>query len=561
MNMYFVPEIFFHADSAYEQLQLLDSIKGIAKRTQKSIIEIPSEGTDRLMWLTRLDSASLAAWEQLDINVVIQVTKEDIGTLPRLLKSILRADYVGHCRPHVTLEIPASLDVQSQNIIDMFPWPPSNDNDKRPGVSIRKHISHQRMSPLESSIQTIEAFYPSQPTYEHVLILSSDTELSSMWYHYLVFNVLEYAYSLRSMSFTEPGNLAGISLITPLLHSDQERPLELPHWSPPKARDPDLKEPTMEFPETVPFMWQAPDAKATLYFGHKWKELHSFLSLRLQSESASTPRKLLPSMAPFLEPLNELMALRGWHVLYPNLPAHHIATYEPKFAVREEFALNPDDSAAKTPSAEDADPYEATRYSPNDNPSPGADDMKVLASTPIHNIIPNNGLLSQLSLLPVLDGAGELTTMMELQADGEGKCALFRLENGGCQSGVTPLMNPLTAEDLFCDDSGLPYSGLIEQDPYGETRDWESAREAVRLEQERAKNDALGDAMTIEGTDDEERRTQVQQEFLEHIQRQRSGKVQGTKGQKTTAKSKSSDPAVVKSDPDPDSSAEKAPGW
>ena len=542
-------------------MQLLDSIKTTTKRTQKSIIEIPSKGTDRLMWLTRLDSASLAAWEHLDINVIIQVTKEDIGTLARLLKSILRADYVGHRRPHVTIEIPASLNAQSQNIIEMFSWPPSNDNDKRPNVSIRKHISHQRMTPSESSIRTVEAFYPSQPIYEHVMILSSNTELSSMWYHYLVFHVLEYAYSLRSMSYAEPGNLAGISLITPMLHNDQERPLELPHWSLPKTWDPDLKEPTMEFPETVPFMWQAPDATATLYFGHKWKELHSFLSLRLQSESASVPRRLAPSMAPFLEPLNELMELRGWHILYPNLPAHHIATYEPKFSAREEFTLNSDDSISEAPSVKDADPYEATSYSPKENPLLGADDTKVLASTPVHNIIPNNGLLPELSLLPVLDDAGQLTTVKELQEDGNAKCSLFRIENGGCQPEVTPLINPLTAEDLFCDDSSLPYSGVIMQDPDYEMRNWASARQSVRLDEEQWKSEALGDAMNIEGADDEERLAQVQQEFLEHIQRQRSGKAQDTNGQKTTVKSANSNSVVAEDDPDPDSDSEKAPGW
>lgn len=74
----------------------------------------------------------------------------------------------------------------------------------------------------------------------------------------------------------------------------------------------------------TPFLWQAPNSNAALYFGDKWVELHDFISKILTSErSLPTPttlnKKLVSKTYPsWLEHVLKLARARGYWTLYPN---------------------------------------------------------------------------------------------------------------------------------------------------------------------------------------------------------------------------------------------------
>lgn len=513
------PEAFLTVEASHEEKPFIDALKINTAKIHKPMIEIPSDGGDKLMWLTRLDAKSLTSWQYLDIRILIQITKENVGGLSELLKSIAAADYTGHRYPHITFDIPADLDIPSKNVAEGFLWPPNTKIKavSRSEITIRKRISHKHVTPLESSIRMIEDFYPTQPTYEHIMVLSSDVQLSYVWYHYLIYNVLEYGYSNRNLGQVEPRLLAGISLITPLTQLDQRTVFRPPQWAPPVKRDPDLESSTMEYPDHIPFMWQAPDTMATLYFGHKWRELHSFLSLRLQTVNSPVPRKLQQSVAPFAEPLNELMGLRGWYVLYPNLPAHHIASYQPNLAMKEEFtspSSTVDRSAEIAVPDKDIDPYSAVVFHPSKSRFSGSADIKTLATGPIHNIIPNKGVLPTLQILPILDSDGVSITRANLIQASDVTRNIFRISLGRCQPGILPQERQSSAEDLFCDDTGDPYSSHISQTPAIDLK-------KVRDNEEEAKKNALGNATPIK--DEPGNKEELYEEFVKHLQRQDPG--------------------------------------
>jgi hypothetical protein len=352
-------------------------------------------------------------------------------------------------------------------VINNFVWPPPLKGNPRQEskLKLRKKISHAVTTPLESSVRTVEAFYPTQPETSHILVLSANAELAPMWYHFLFYHLLEYKYSMYNTGTAETDIIAGISLITPLFYLNQEKPLKPPRFIPPKepASHEIVKIPT-DPADPTPFLWQAPDTTATLYFGSTWQELHSFLSLRIAQESLPTMRELPPTLPAFAEPLYELMRLRGYTVLYPNLPAHSVALYRPYTTIRQEFVpfTSPDASATETstPPWHDFEPYEP--HSTLDTPSQSRlPPPKPLAASPLHNVLPTRGDLPEVNTIPCIDADGNRVTASDLHKAGETLGITFRYMTGGCLEDVQPLMSRGSAEDLFCDGEGIPIGGSL----------------------------------------------------------------------------------------------------
>ena len=413
------------------------------------------------------------AWHRAYIDILIQAPSNDVGSLVRLLKSLETADYFGVRHPHLTIEIPPDMDAPSRRVLDSFVWPPLEKN-KEPHTSqltLRKKISFSSSTPLEASIRTVESFYPARPLDSHLLLLSPHVELSPMFYHYLYYHLLEYHYSTYNGGTLESENLMGISLATPTFQIDQKTPFIPPAPRPhPTLLASVTKNPTeaiewTDSPDATPFMWQMPDTSATLYFGHRWQELHSFLSLRISQTSWPTARELSPILPAFAEPMFELMRLRGYTILYPNLPAHSIAIDHPPTAIHEEFLPPPSfDPASDQNQGGMTDPYEAPTVPNTQDGSllrSTLPQIKPLATTPLANILPSQADLPELPNLPLLNPLCEPAFGIDLHQAGRALAADFRYMTGGCSESVSPLLHPGSADDLFCDADGEPMGGSI----------------------------------------------------------------------------------------------------
>ena len=275
----------------------------------------------------------------------------------------------------------------------------------------------------------------------HVLLLSPQIELSPLYYHYLIYHLLEYKYSTHGSVIKTSPNLMGISLELPTHLLNDSEPL-VPPLTEPSTRKRRKWEPT-------PFLWQAPNSNAALYFGDKWMEFHSFLTARL-SKPPTTRTKLISKSHPsWLEFLLELMSARRYSLLYPGFSVDDqaIATvHDELYQAPEEFSrelftpppvpeLNPDEPLSLV--------YEKRRPPPNTEHS--------LLSSTLLSTLPNSGNLPEIPDLPLLAVDGYTLTQKEANDDAWTFTEAYRRDIGGCEPGAEiSKREPNSALDLFC---------------------------------------------------------------------------------------------------------------
>ena len=285
--------------------------KAVKERTKSlglPLIELPPDAAERLDWLARLSASSLRMWNEVSIDVLIHSPPDGSGSIIRLLKSLESADYFGFPYPHLTIELPSHIDPPLSQFLSDFRWPPNSKNgDTR--LSIRRRILTAHVDPTEASIRQLESFHPGPRPNSHLLVLSPEVELSTLYFQFLLYSVLEYKYSDASL-FTSQ-DLMGISLETPSRTLDNKNAIT--------AVDDGLRSPL--------FRYEAPNSHAALYFGEKWAELHSFLSNRLatsnnaESSDPANDRLAYPVAKEFPAWLGyalELCRARGYTMLYPS---------------------------------------------------------------------------------------------------------------------------------------------------------------------------------------------------------------------------------------------------
>ena len=276
----------------------------------------------------------------------------------------------------------------------------------------------------------------------HVLLLSPQIELSPLYYHYLIYHLLEYKYSTHGNVIKTSPNLMGISLELPTHLLNDSEPLVPPLVAPSTRKRRTSWEPT-------PFLWQAPNSNAALYFGDKWMEFHSFLTARL-SKPPTTRTKLISKTHPsWLEFLLELMSARRYSLLYPgfSMDDEAIATvHDELYQVPEEFPresftpppapeLNPDEPLSLV--------YEKKRPPPNTEHS--------LSSSTLLSNLPNSGNLPEIPDLPLLALDGFTLTQKEANDDAWTFTEAYRRDIGGCEPGAEiSKREPNSALDLFC---------------------------------------------------------------------------------------------------------------
>lgn len=399
---------------------------------QAPIIDLPTGPEERLGWMTKLDPASLSAWNRLTIDILIHAHSYASGSLIRLLKSLSAADYTASAVPHLTIELPENIDPPTRQFLADFRWPPrsaqnpSNINQ----LTIRHRISRHGLTEEESSVRFLESFWPADPANSHVLVLSPQVELAPNFFQYLKMTVLEYRYAFNTMQQGWYHRLFGISLDLPATSLSGSGALT------PPARNPTIMLNGVELEVPLPtgpttFLGQAPNSNAVLFTGERWVELHSFVSktLEVQHRTASPPallaeKSVSKSYPAWMEHALRLCRARGYWTLYPsanlatNLATIHNELYQPP----EEY----DNADAKHADEDEVVIHRAS----------------LLDSLPLLR-----GQLPKLQEMPLLgwDGA-RLRTIAHLDMSALVYAGEFRQTVGGCGKSD----NPHTEASLFC---------------------------------------------------------------------------------------------------------------
>jgi hypothetical protein len=220
------------------------------------------------------------------------------------------ADYLG-TKPRLTIELPPWVDADLLGSLQNL----NGLSQLKGRITLRRRIQPHYMDPVESSLRTVESFYPLNPTVSHLLMLSPQTELAPSFYHYLKYSILFYKHSARAQQ--EGSKLLGISLDLPSVKRTSESEV----FTPPVPQSPDRTQDTKQ--ENIPsFLWQVPNSNAALYFGDKWAEFHMFVSNRLAiSDDIPSQAKLISTKYPaFMEYLLEMMRVKGYFMIYPSFP-------------------------------------------------------------------------------------------------------------------------------------------------------------------------------------------------------------------------------------------------
>ena len=389
------------------------------------------------------------------VDILIHAPLDSSGSLIRLLRSIEQADYFGSRRPHLTIELPPETDPPTQQFLEHLVWPPIDPSGapRTSQVTLRHRIPRQSLSTEEAASHFIESFYPARPADSHVLVLSPQVELSPLYYHYIKYNLLEYRYS----SYGQGGStndLMGLSLELPSTHLNDSAPFD-----PPPSDIPIVTVTASKSTQTTPFLWQAPNSNAALYFGDKWIELHSFLSNRIAAQKSDSPPNQRPKQISkkypsWMEYILELMRARAYTLLYPNIPSSDsiVTVHNELYQLPEEYMVQvqrPPPANGAQPSSDQQEPFTAD---PATHTSPSTHRERPLLSSSLMSILPSAGELPKLDSLPLLSHTGQLITPADAYTLSTSFATDFKREVGGCNEkrSLKPLLKIWRADDLFC---------------------------------------------------------------------------------------------------------------
>ncbi|KAK0641638.1 hypothetical protein B0T16DRAFT_218645 [Cercophora newfieldiana] len=452
INSYMHPQVVIVDASDSESGLFLEAARVQLRSMKIPIIELPENSPSKLTWLTKLDSASLAAWHKVNIEILIQAAPGTSGNLVRLLKSLVAADFSASATPHLTIELPNNVDAATAAYLETFQWPPAKAYNPThvKQLTLRHRIPRNSLTEEESSARFLESFWPADPRHSHVLVLSPQVELSPSFFHCklpplsshhhtdqdstdIKYSVLEYMHSNAAITQQWDSRLLAISLDLPSTHLDATK-----SFAPPSNKD------ASSDAISSPFLWQAPNSNAVLYTGQKWVELHAFVSHLLEfqqtAEKNQTPlpsvftNKLVSKRYPsWLEHALKLSRARGYWTLYPSqLTAGNLAV------VHNEMYRAPEEYEKEIKRGGLADSAEI-----------------VLAGGSLLENLPFGGTLPGFDQMPLLLWDGRATKLRDLDAHAVEYAGEFRKAVGGCE-GLTPseLLPRQSARDLFCEREG-----------------------------------------------------------------------------------------------------------
>lgn len=399
------------------------------------------------------------------MDLVIHAPPKSSGSLIRLLKSIEAADYFGCRRPHLTIELPADIDRPTLDFLENLVWPPIDwsGDPHASQVTVRHRLPRNRYNAEEASTHFMESFYPARPRDSHVLLISPQAELSSIYYHYVIYHLLQYKYATYVRVNDESKYLMGFSLELPSAYLNNSAELE-----PPELELSPIKEGEVKPEGHTPFLWQAPNSNAALYFGDKWVELHSFLSARTSIRNSHTAGDFKPPSRPkvvsahypsWMEYVQELMRVKDYFLLYPYFPPKSdavVTIHNELRQVPEEFSRPPDEtSPTAVPSVDLDDAFsvdpstETAKFTPRHEPSLRNSNLLSFLSETSHSDLPD------LMSLPILSHDGNLVSPYRSAKNADQFAKEFRREIGRCSGKLTGLANHMSISDLFCDPDQL----------------------------------------------------------------------------------------------------------
>jgi hypothetical protein len=480
------PQAVIMDDSSLENQWFTRQVRAKAAKFEWTVIELPVGASERLHWISRLDTQSLRAFHKTNVNILVQAPKGEAGGLLRLLKNLKEADYHGLPPPRLTIELPPDVEPMLSWFISGYKWPPPV-SPLQPALgsqlNVRHRIPGRMVTPEEASIRFLESFYPANAEHSHVLVLSPNVELSPLYYHWLMYYILHYKHSRADSHNSQ--HLVGMSLEVPTTYLDGTTDFQppVPDPSNPSSVWPGLIDPRN--PDTrPPFLWQAPNSNAALYFGDKWAEIHDFLKHRIRAiedgkrESEKVVGEHLPAWTQYFL---EIMRARGWSILYPptSQTMNDIAT------VHKELWKPPEEFTAEFRKAKDAKSKQDEDETPP--PSTPDDDEPLRAqpahwqqtertmtqsSQPLYAILPFEGEEPLLKTLPHLLFDGTTIEQSDLGTLADEYTKHFRTAVGGCAAEHVDRWKivPGKAGDLFCwgDEMESEWKGKEEKPALGE---------------------------------------------------------------------------------------------
>ena len=360
-----------------------------------------------------------AAWNDVNIEMIIYAPSMSSGSLIRLIRSLERADYLGSV-PSLTIELPQHVEPELLNVLRDLKWPSPSSSK----VTVRRRVQAHDTTPAESSAWTTESFYPRDPNTNHVLVLSPQAELAPSFYHYLKYTILKYKHECEANS-----KLLGISLDLPTSNPTAD---DAP-FSPPSGKEGE--------PQALPhFLWQAPNSNAALYFGDKWAEFHSFLSHRLAVQETKPEmfppeeKKLVSKRYPaFMELLLELSLARGYSMLYPSFIFQSTLSLA---KAHEDLYQPPDEFLHDASSLAEDNDVDSLNH--DDEPLPRQSIKKPVStdSTLATFLDGFSVALPRLSSLDLLSFSGEVLSKDAFQHDTEEHAKRFQARYGACCVGA-----------------------------------------------------------------------------------------------------------------------------
>lgn len=366
------------------------------------------------------------AWTKISVDIIVHAQPRKSGSLIRLLRSLEKADYFSSNVPKLTIELPHDVDEPTRRFLAKFKWPPKRSQEQSNLLTLHHRIPQHGLSPEENSIKFMESFWPMDPAFAHVLVLSPQAELSPLYFHYLKFAILEYKYSYNEAM--AQNSMLGISLDLPTTYLNDSTVFTPPI---PKSTSPS------------PFLWQAPNSNAALYFGDKWVELHDFSARVMFSQHSLPPPATLnrnyvgKTYPSWLEHILKLARVRGYLTLYPHfeswdaLSTIHTDLYTPP----EEYVDQPDEATDFT-----ANPAEHLSLKHKEEPLITASLQTLLSDLPV-----------EIAEMQMLSWNGESVNQEKLELQAKEYSKVFQHEIGGCAIGVAEKERVhMLAGDLFC---------------------------------------------------------------------------------------------------------------
>ncbi|KAI1610905.1 26S proteasome regulatory subunit N1 [Exophiala viscosa] len=432
-------------DSEYEEEHFVRAVEDKTRAMGVSLIALPANGLGGLSWISSLDGAALGHFSQVHVDIVIQARPESAAALMRLLRSIKEADYSGLSLPRLTIELPPNVDPFLTNYLANFKWPPDGFGSESRLV-IRHRIDMNFLSPVQASMRTIESFYPLMASESHVLMLSPDAELSPGYFQLLMYTLFEYRYSARRTDFTN--RLMGISL-------------ELPSHAPDMSTESPWVASHLDQPLVL---WQAPNSNAALYFGDRWIELHSFLLRRLMTDAelfkklSSTP-SISHTLPAWLQPVLEVMQVRGYYMMYPTLWASEQIT---AVTMHKELDQSPEEYRKEVEESADSSKKAPMLEFAEDQPLTANDEVERMKQKeslvytgslvePLLDSIPLQQRRRSLTeVIPLLSYAGEKVAWEDSGTSSSKFAQEFAQTIGGCANYDAGKPENGNVESLFC---------------------------------------------------------------------------------------------------------------